>query len=314
MTVRGLSPRVRGNHTRADCSGCSAGPIPAGAGEPASGQSWRTPGRAYPRGCGGTSPRGSMCRLVMGLSPRVRGNLGEQCYSFSPLGPIPAGAGEPARPCWSAGSGRAYPRGCGGTGSSFDPRQSTQGLSPRVRGNRYCDHVCDFHLGPIPAGAGEPLLALFNFGGSGAYPRGCGGTGSKTARGHLIQGLSPRVRGNLRAPIQALRRFGPIPAGAGEPLVVKYLTSLHFQRAFRRVRGILTFALGEELRLRRRFPLLALPIFRSADFQQRFCRAISSRASRVAGWTTSRTPRPRSGPAHLLTFAAIRRCRGPLPA
>ena len=172
----GLSPRVRGNLAEGvDVPSCD-GPIPAGAGEPFPLIDTSAGTRAYPRGCGGTSLTPVTAMPDKGLSPRVRGNLGEQCYSFSPLGPIPAGAGEPARPCWSAGSGRAYPRGCGGTGSSFDPRQSTQGLSPRVRGNRYCDHVCDFHLGPIPAGAGEPLLALFNFGGSGAYPRGCGGT------------------------------------------------------------------------------------------------------------------------------------------
>ena len=114
----GLSPRVRGNHY-----GIQLRSIPAGAGE------IRLVTRVYPRGCGGTAFQG--VKLV-GLSPRVRGNLKD-----SPV----------------------YPRGCGGTRSLADPRNlrrnrsipagagepdsplprnhtSSQGLSPRVRGNR----------------------------------------------------------------------------------------------------------------------------------------------------------------------------------
>ena len=49
------------------------------------------------------------------------------------------------------------------------------------------------------------------------YPRGCGGTQRKLATLQLVEGLSPRVRGN-----QVRRRSSPpsrrsIPAGAGEP-------------------------------------------------------------------------------------------------
>ena len=47
------------------------------------------------------------------------------------------------------------------------------------------------------------------------YPRVCGGTFLIRKRKGSDKGLSPRVRGNLRAPAPALRRS--IPACAGEP-------------------------------------------------------------------------------------------------
>ncbi len=49
------------------------------------------------------------------------------------------------------------------------------------------------------------------------YPRGCGGTLGENPPGGLREGLSPRVRGNLRRGAQAEASVGSIPAGAGEP-------------------------------------------------------------------------------------------------
>ena len=71
----GLSPRVRGNPSRAGGSARMKRSIPACAGEP-----WRRGrdadgGRVYPRVCGGTSRARSSSAPGRGLSPRVRGNL-----------------------------------------------------------------------------------------------------------------------------------------------------------------------------------------------------------------------------------------------
>ena len=55
------------------------------------------------------------------------------------------------------------------------------------------------------------------------------------AREEIIQGLSPRARGNLFPPGHGADCYGPIPASAGEPAVCLLSTSLH--RAYPRERG-----------------------------------------------------------------------------
>ena len=49
------------------------------------------------------------------------------------------------------------------------------------------------------------------------YPRVCGGTDLVSRPGDLLQGLSPRVRGNLQVRCDDRRWLGSIPACAGEP-------------------------------------------------------------------------------------------------
>src|SRR5690606_18386324 len=114
---------------------------------------------------------------------------------------------------------RAYPRGCGGTPPCTDRREGRWGLSPRVRGNRTKKPPRTSIRGPIPAGAGEPVAAGIRAIGQRAYPRGCGGTRRVTRQRHNKAGLSPRVRGNRISATKARIGTGPIPAGAGEPLV-----------------------------------------------------------------------------------------------
>ena len=50
------------------------------------------------------------------------------------------------------------------------------------------------------------------------YPRVCGGTDNPLLWRHQITGLSPRVRGNLRARLRSRHTRRSIPACAGEPL------------------------------------------------------------------------------------------------
>src|SRR5690554_2467392 len=72
--LKGLSPRLRGNHRKARRLLTLYGTIPASAGEPSLltsslGHNWD-----YPRVCGGTFGHASTILITIGLSPRLRGN------------------------------------------------------------------------------------------------------------------------------------------------------------------------------------------------------------------------------------------------
>ncbi len=97
--MTGLSPRVRGNRIAESYKSDQTGSIPAGAGEPLSGHMTKSDHGVYPRGCGGTDFLGVETDPGRGLSPRVRGNLGFITKACKPAGSIPAGAGEPEKPC-----------------------------------------------------------------------------------------------------------------------------------------------------------------------------------------------------------------------
>ena len=95
-TNTGLSPRVRGNLLCGDVAGTPNRSIPACAGEPGRRVDRSRPLEVYPRVCGGTISGFARCRLAVGLSPRVRGNLDEPAAARLELGSIPACAGEPS--------------------------------------------------------------------------------------------------------------------------------------------------------------------------------------------------------------------------
>ena len=85
--------------------------------------------------CGGTLPLIQRGYSSLGLSPRVRGNLGYRDRAVGVFRSIPACAGEPydSRPV--VGLGMVYPRVCGGTPDLRAQQTEQAGLSPRVRGN-----------------------------------------------------------------------------------------------------------------------------------------------------------------------------------
>ena len=91
------------------------------------------------------------------------------------------------------------------------------GLSPRVRGNRGGGVQRRQGRGSIPACAGEPHRQRGPDHQSRVYPRVCGGTTDVRWRGAMVQGLSPRVRGNHFPILHAVVDRGSIPACAGEP-------------------------------------------------------------------------------------------------
>ena len=111
----GLSPRVRGNRYANSPGNGLHRSIPACAGEPRGWDAWRAVPPVYPRVCGGTLAMGGMAVLLLGLSPRVRGNRRYQPNRRRNAGSIPACAGEPAAPPANAATRTVYPRVCGGT-------------------------------------------------------------------------------------------------------------------------------------------------------------------------------------------------------
>ena len=157
--LRGLSPRVRGNRKYGSRRHLYMGSIPACAGEP------------LPRLYGPKS--------TLGLSPRVRGNHAQAAQSGDGERSIPACAGEPPALRNRPPKSGVYPRVCGGTSSRDTPATKVEGLSPRVRGNRYVHHVPCTQKGSIPACAGEPMKSSRGSGMARVYPRVCGGTHRK---------------------------------------------------------------------------------------------------------------------------------------
>ncbi len=103
----------------------------------------------------------------------------------------------------------------GGTRLLAGPGNWDWGLSPRARGN--------------------PIYELSLRTGEWAYPRVRGGTAMTLDSCQVFSGLSPRARGNHEQEIKSNCTTGPIPACAGEPLMVQSM-SLSFA-AYPRVRG-----------------------------------------------------------------------------
>ena len=192
----GLSPRVRGNPMELRQRAGPDGSIPACAGEPRGCGALGDSGRVYPRVCGGTEPqeataagtgglsprvRGTVGDLAVktgdgGLSPRVRGNRGRRRTDAPAAGSIPACAGEPGGRRVNVLHHRVYPRVCGGTMEPICRELMVRGLSPRVRGNHLEVIILPVTGGSIPACAGEPSLPRGRLCCSRVYPRVCGGT------------------------------------------------------------------------------------------------------------------------------------------
>ena len=213
----GLSPRVRGNLILGGCQILRPRSIPACAGEPDTGSVDLHCDPVYPRVCGGTDAALSRFPSRTGLSPRVRGNRMSERREVRIDWSIPACAGEPHRWLSFGLCSRVYPRVCGGTTTSSAVRKADFGLSPRVRGNRPSLPRLDSHVRSIPACAGEPWVGTGRRTPRTVYPRVCGGTVRQRIDGLVIEGLSPRVRGNQMAVVVDEVVLRSIPACAGEP-------------------------------------------------------------------------------------------------
>ena len=183
----GLSPRERGNHRLRHHRGDDVGSIPARAGEPGANGIPGSRRTVYPRASGGTRDHINENIPYWGLSPRERGNPQSPGSRASCDGSIPARAGEPRR------------------------------LSPRERGNPVVPTAWGAQERSIPARAGEPPMTSDPTPSVTVYPRASGGTSPSGRVPPLLQGLSPRERGNRDPPDCRRGGLRSIPARAGEP-------------------------------------------------------------------------------------------------
>ena len=167
--------------------------------------------------CGGTGWRYMRPPRHSGLSPRVRGNPPRARLSAPFQRSIPACAGEP----YTSQGGRIYTNGLSprvrGNRRVLERCMTLTSLSPRVRGNRGAAYLRRERVRSIPACAGEPPQRENRQLVGGVYPRVCGGTVQFMLADARVAGLSPRVRGNqLVCLVEVLVRRS-IPACAGEP-------------------------------------------------------------------------------------------------
>ena len=212
----GLSPRVRGKPPVTGQAQAEIRSIPACAGEAGAMAARGASGWVYPRVCGGSTPVDTGYLQRSGLSPRVRGKLGDVPPLFPNPRSIPACAGEARQSAQQTSKEAVYPRVCGGSWVCADLFQAVRGLSPRVRGKpgRVVQHQSGG--GSIPACAGEAKLPKAADADRGVYPRVCGGSPAAIRPPPAYQGLSPRVRGKRRHIVAPGRIPRSIPACAGE--------------------------------------------------------------------------------------------------
>ena len=172
----GLSPRVRGNRKDLGAPDVLFRSIPARAGQPATDDYIELSPTVYPRACGATRPPSAHDWLILGLSPRVRGNPHQKGEENMEKGSIPARAGQPGCRRQRLKSKTVYPRACGATDDWSLVVLRYEGLSPRVRGNRGTTLTARTRNGSIPARAGQPYGSWLPIWRPGVYPRACGAT------------------------------------------------------------------------------------------------------------------------------------------
>ncbi len=217
VSLRGPSPRGRGNRFGMPIHDPLSGTIPAWAGEPGHIHPLSRVERDHPRVGGGTGNDLLWRRCGRGPSPRGRGNHRRRGHKRVLAGTIPAWAGEPRSEGYRGSASGDHPRVGGGTENETSPTCPTWGPSPRGRGNPKKHPLVASIIGTIPAWAGEPPTTCSTGPLGGDHPRVGGGTDVWPVYICQIQGPSPRGRGNHRPQKPRRPGAGTIPAWAGEP-------------------------------------------------------------------------------------------------
>ena len=155
--------------------------------------------------------------MLVGLSPRGRGNPNDLRRSCGVSGSIPAWAGKPA--WWGLWDSitAVYPRVGGETKRDGMLLARYWGLSPRGRGNPVLPVAVALSARSIPAWAGKPSMVHLGQTMVWVYPRVGGETSSSEYETIAAGGLSPRGRGNHHSHTYSHDHSGSIPAWAGKP-------------------------------------------------------------------------------------------------
>ena len=199
-----------------DVLGAQPGLIPAGAGQTIR----RSPGSsapgAHPRRCGADNVSLPGPTVKWGSSPQVRGRRFASGSWWSPVGLIPAGAGQTDSASMSAAAMRAHPRRCGADGWVVAEGDVGEGSSPQVRGRPKIADFTKQGYGLIPAGAGQTSGSPTRRRTRRAHPRRCGADVGPVGCGVVPVGSSPQVRGRRARVVFDGVGEGLIPAGAGQ--------------------------------------------------------------------------------------------------
>ena len=216
-SLKGPSPRGRGNPVGGHDGDGDSGSIPAWAGKPSGAVSSPSARWVHPRVGGETGNPGDTLDAMKGPSPRGRGNPLRRLLETRGMRSIPAWAGKPLQ-CLKIGQeGRVHPRVGGETVGSDPDSGSGNGPSPRGRGNRQCRVAHDRLLRSIPAWAGKPAVVTSTSRTVGVHPRVGGETNNTSITQVVQQGPSPRGRGNHPEGPFIRPTTRSIPAWAGKP-------------------------------------------------------------------------------------------------
>ena len=154
--IAGLSPHVRGNHLLWEQGIGGSRSIPACTGKPGIRAAKVDIRQVYPRMYGETRCRVRSSSSTPGLSPHVRGNLGEGDSRADPDGSIPACTGKPGSVDGAGDLLAVYPRMYGETWICWWTARTSRGLSPHVRGNLIEGIIGIVKVRSIPACTGKP--------------------------------------------------------------------------------------------------------------------------------------------------------------
>ena len=216
---------MRGTRVVGDDYGLAVGIIPAYAGNTTR-PPWETGAfRDHPRVCGEHSLFLSAHFGSAGSSPRMRGTRVVSVVECTPIGIIPAYAGNTVAMVESRILAQDHPRVCGEHYSSFSFFWVLVGSSPRMRGTPNSTLLSRSSRGIIPAYAGNTIFNHSLGLSYGDHPRVCGEHCARRIPVAIRTGSSPRMRGTLIDEFLNVDTVRIIPAYAGNtPCIV------HIQR------------------------------------------------------------------------------------
>ena len=214
----GSSPRMRGTLGVGVRRNVGNGIIPAYAGNTIVTFAQWTTARDHPRVCGEHGLAATARWGRTGSSPRMRGTLRQSIFFVPPHGIIPAYAGNTRHSQPWQSNLWDHPRVCGehyGV-SPFTP--CALGSSPRMRGTLDVSMVAPLFSWIIPAYAGNTSLPHKRICRHRDHPRVCGEHKDELDKQTKKQGSSPRMRGTLDGKTYSCKKYGIIPAYAGNTL------------------------------------------------------------------------------------------------
>ena len=213
----GPSPLTRGSRDRAAGRAVALGSIPAHAGQPQRLPQLVRGSGVHPRSRGAANDYSGMRLDALGPSPLTRGSPPSPSAACWPPGSIPAHAGQPSKTHFWFSLMKVHPRSRGAAWQHAGLVQDVEGPSPLTRGSRHDTGAETWHVGSIPAHAGQPLSASRQARLFWVHPRSRGAAPKTPGMSIKTKGPSPLTRGSQTDDEEAEGERRSIPAHAGQP-------------------------------------------------------------------------------------------------